>query len=299
MISSTDSSKINFQSANSRVGLIAGSGRLPLIFAQSEHMRGRVVAVAHLDETDPTLADWVEDIHWVRLGQFKRVLTYLAGFGVRDVVLVGGIRKARIWHIRPDMLALQMVFRLRHLQDDMLLRGIADQLQQKGFLVRGITEYLPELLAPVGQLSRRSPTPLQWEDIRFGWSIAKELGRLDIGQGVVVKEKVVVAVEAMEGTDAMIQRAGALAFGGRRGKGLGALVKVVKPQQDLRLDLPTIGPQTIENLHRAGIGLLVIEAGGVIILDPEVTFKAVDESGLVLLALRQEDVDHGYLAMDS
>lgn len=290
-----------------RIGMIAGSGRLPLLFAQALKRRNQerlrqpdpegagcveLVVAAHEGETDPDLAGLVERLVWVRLGQFKRIIAFLTDQGVTGVVMAGGITKARLWNIRPDALALRMLPKLRHLHDDHLLRTAAGILEEHGIRLLSVTDFMPELLAPPGLLSRRAPTPGQWADIRFGWRMAKELGRLDIGQGVVVRQKVVAAVEAMEGTDAMIRRAGPLVTGRGWGGSDGAvLVKVAKPGQDRRLDLPTIGPDTVDNLHRAGIPVLAVEAGSAMILDPEATCERADRHGLVLIACTEADLD--------
>ncbi|MBF0127181.1 MAG: UDP-2,3-diacylglucosamine diphosphatase LpxI [Magnetococcales bacterium] len=280
-----------------RVGLVAGSGQLPLIFAQALRQRGGaelVAVVAHAGETDPALSRWVDGIHWVKLGQFKRVLSHLRQGGAESVVLVGGITKARIWRVRPDALALRMVMKLWGLHDDQLLRAVGAELESRGFALRSVTDYLPELLAPSGCLSRRRPTTGEWEDIRFGWRAAKALGELDIGQGVVVRRNMVVAVEAMEGTDAMLTRAGALVTGGAQGwagERSAVFVKVVKPGQDRRLDLPTIGVTTMETMARVGIPVIAVEAGGAMIVDLEATCRAADRFNLVLLGVSGRDMD--------
>ncbi|MBF0613719.1 MAG: LpxI family protein [Magnetococcales bacterium] len=273
-----------------RVGLIAGSGQLPLIFARAMGRPGApglAAVVAHEGESDPALANHTEALLWIRLGQFARGLRFLKEQGVRDLVLVGGITKAQIWRARPDRLALQMIWKLRGLDDDQLLRAVGSELERHGFRLCSVTDYLPELLAPEGCLSRRQPTAAEWEDIRHGWHAAKGLGALDIGQGVVVRRQMVVAAEAMEGTDAMLMRAGQL-IGTQRGwagEHNAVFVKVVKPTQDLRLDLPTIGPKTLETMARAGIRVAAIEAGGAILLDPEATRQMADRHDLVLLGL--------------
>ncbi|MBF0160658.1 MAG: UDP-2,3-diacylglucosamine diphosphatase LpxI [Magnetococcales bacterium] len=272
------------------MGLVAGNGRLPLLFAQAVQGR-RLVAVGHVGETDPHLTEWVADLCWVRLGQFQKILDFFLRHQVTWVVMAGGITKAHIWRARPDRIALKMLFSLLHRHDDMLLRGAAAILEERGFLLRSVTDFVPEFLAPAGLLSRRRPTEAEWADVCFGWEAAKALGRLDIGQGVVVRQKMVAAVEAMEGTDAMILRAGALIAGrGWADAGGGVLVKVAKPIQDHRLDLPTIGPNTMRRMHEAGIVVLAVEAGGAMILEPEETVALADRLNLVLLGCRAEDV---------
>ncbi|MBF0307902.1 MAG: UDP-2,3-diacylglucosamine diphosphatase LpxI [Magnetococcales bacterium] len=263
------------------MGIIAGSGWLPVAIARAVKERDNlpVVAVGHLGETDPSLASWVDAISWVRLGQFGRIIDYLAQQKARRVVLAGGIVKSRIWQVRPDWLAMKLVARLHHLHDDLLLRGIGAELESRGFDVVGVADLLPGLLVPEGLLTPVGPTPEEWEDIRFGWVMAKQLGQLDIGQGVVVHRRNVVAVEAMEGTDAMIRRAGELL---RKG---GVLVKVVKPTQDRRFDLPSVGPKTVDALAAAGLSVLALEAGGVLLLEPEETLARAKRAGIVLLAL--------------
>ncbi|MBF0342118.1 MAG: UDP-2,3-diacylglucosamine diphosphatase LpxI [Magnetococcales bacterium] len=281
---------------NARIGLVAGSGQLPLIFARAmcrPDGPGLAAIVAHEGESDPALAHCADEILWVKLGQFSRILRYLQQRGARELILVGGIAKSRIWRARPDALALQMLLKLRGMDDDQLLRAVAGELEGRGFLLRSVTDYLPELLAPRGCLSRRQPTAAEWADIRHGWRAAKGLGALDIGQGVVVRRNMVVAAEAMEGTDAMLARAGGLIHGQGRGwaaEGEAVLVKVVKPMQDQRLDRPTIGPATLENMARAGIRVAAVEAGGTMILDPEATRRAADRLGLVLVGVGEEDV---------
>ncbi|MBF0155968.1 MAG: UDP-2,3-diacylglucosamine diphosphatase LpxI [Magnetococcales bacterium] len=280
-----------------RLGLIAGSGRMPLLLAEamSREVRrqgGGLYAVGHVGETDPALVARVDGFSWVRLGQFKKILDYFGRMRVDQAVLAGGITKSAIWRVRPDILALRMAGRLRHLNDDALLRGVAALLAERGIRVRAVTDFVPELLVPQGVLGRLRPSPFQWEEARFAWGVAKEIGRLDIGQGVVVRQRVVVAVEAMEGTDAMLERAGIL-VSGRQGRGEAVFVKVAKPFQDRRLDLPTIGPETIRVLARSGIPFMAVEAGSAMMIDPAALLGLADREGIVVIGCRQEDWDAG------
>lgn len=266
------------------MGLIVGNGALPGMLLQALRQRGvRVVVAAHRGETDPALQTWADAWQWVNLGQFKRILDFFSREGVGGVVLAGGITKSSIWRVRPDALALRLVTSLKNWHDDGLLRAIAAMLESRGFAVLPVTAVLPELLAPRGVLSLRAPTPAEWDDIRFGWAMAKELGRLDIGQGVVVRSRVVVAAEAVEGTDAMIARAGGL--------GGGVVVKVVKPQQDRRLDLPTIGPRTMAGLAAVGMRVMAVEAGGTLLLEPGETIRLADRHGITLVGWDGESHD--------
>ncbi|MBF0444211.1 MAG: UDP-2,3-diacylglucosamine diphosphatase LpxI [Magnetococcales bacterium] len=285
-----------------RIGLIAGSGNLPLVFAKAvlaqSNANGNVgqyplFIAAHEGEASRDLAQFAEDLKWVKLGQFKKIVRYMQNKQVEWIVFAGGITKTKIWKIRPDSLALKIAFSLGSLHDDQLLRAVAGKLEEHGFTIGSVTDFVPELLIPNGALSVGIPDSEQWKDIRFGWQAAKELGRLDIGQGVVVKGGVVVSVEAMEGTDAMINRTGPLITGSNTGwanKGSAVLVKTAKPQQDNRLDLPTIGPRTIENLHKAGIDVLAVEANATMILEPETTVNLADKYNIILIGCSEKDI---------
>ncbi|MBF0589123.1 MAG: UDP-2,3-diacylglucosamine diphosphatase LpxI [Magnetococcales bacterium] len=271
--------------ASGVVGLVAGSGALPLQFARTMQQQGRALMVAaHLGETDPEMEHLAGKLSWIRLGQVKRALHFFRQHAVTDVVFVGGIQKTRIWSMRPDMLAIRLMAKLRHKHDDHLLRAIAAEVERHGFAVRSVTDYMPELLASEGVLTQREPSEAEWDDIRFGWQAAKALGALDIGQGLVVRDRVVAAVEALEGTDALIRRAGPLTAG------QGVMIKTAKPNQDLRLDLPTIGPGTMESLHASGLSVMAIEAGRVMILDPGETFALADRYGLTVVACRAAEM---------
>ncbi|MBF0453499.1 MAG: UDP-2,3-diacylglucosamine diphosphatase LpxI [Magnetococcales bacterium] len=281
--------------------MIAGSGRLPLLFARTLLGKSKetgaatgcypLYVAAHEGEADPSICDLAKEVQWVRLGQFKKIIRYMIRNKIVWIAMAGGITKTRIWKIRPDALALSLVVRLGTLHDDRLLRAVAGELEQQGFQVGSVTDFMPELLVPSGCLTERCPDSSHWQEIQFGWQSARELGRLDIGQGVVVKRKMVVSVEAMEGTDAMIQRSGPLLSGSGRGwanRGAAVLVKTSKPQQDRRLDLPTIGPDTIEHLHRAGIEVLAVEAESTMILEPEKTIRLANAHQIIIVGCSEQ-----------
>ena len=224
------------------LGLIAGGGVFPLMVADAARDKGlRVVAVAHEGETDPLLAEKVDEIAWIKLGQLGHLLKVLKKAGVTKTVMAGTINKKKMFeNVRPDLRGLTLMSKLAIFHDDDILRAVAGELQREGIRIVSSAAHLPELLAPRGNLTRRKPNQEEREDVEFGWKIAKELGRLDIGQCVVVRRKTVLAMEAIEGTNETILRGGKLA------KEKAVVVKVSKPNQDMRFDVPAVGPDTIE-----------------------------------------------------
>jgi DUF1009 family protein len=267
-----------------RIGLIAGNGRFPIIFAENARRLGyTITAVAHIGETAPELERHVERIHWVKIGQFNKMIDALKADGVRQAVMLGGIKKTHIFTtVRPDLRALALAARLRALKDDVILREVAAELESEGIAIRESTFGLGDILVGEGPLSRRKPDKREWEDIRFGWQMALEMGRLDIGQCVVIKDRVVVAVEAVEGTDGAIRRGGALARDGA------VVVKRCKPQQDLRFDLPAIGPTTIDVMEEVNASVLAVEAGRTVLIDgPDMLIRA-DRAGIAVVGLGED-----------
>jgi DUF1009 family protein len=261
-----------------KIGLIAGKGQFPFLCAQAARHRGlQVVAVAHRDETDPALADQVAEIHWVYVGQLGKIIRIFKSAGVHQALMAGAINRGRLFkHFRPDLRALSLIRRVGPGHDDRLLRAVAAELEREGIQIAPATMFLEELMAPAGALGRHQPTPNQMQDIDFGFNIAKEIGRLDIGQCAVVRHQVVVALEAVEGTDETIRRGGRLAGTGT------VVVKVSKPGQDLRFDLPAIGLGTIEAMREAGAKVLAVEAGRTLIFDRTEMLNQADQSGIVV-----------------
>lgn len=264
-----------------RFGLIAGGGRFPILCAQSARKMGiDVVAVAHKGQTDPELEQYVHKIHWIKVGQLGKIIEILESEKVKDAAMLGGITKAVMFYdVMPDLRAIALAARLRTLNDDVLLRGVCEEIEKRGITIHTSTIFLKELLAPAGTITKRTPNKKEQKDIDLGWNMAKEIGRLDIGQTIVVKDQVVLAVEAIEGTDEAIRRAGKL--GG--GKGL-IVVKVSKPQQDQRFDLPAIGPLTIAAMNEAGAEVLAIEQGKTILLDKEQLIEDANKSRIAIVA---------------
>jgi len=261
-----------------RVGLIAGNGRFPLIFARTARQAGvEVIAVAHEGETVPELANAVAAITWVKVGELGRIIRTFQQSGVERAVMAGGIRKAALLeHFAPDERGQQFLARLRTFGDDVLLRGIATELESEGIHVVESTLFLSAILTPTGPLTSRVPTADQWTDIRYGIAVAKAIGRWDIGQSVVIRSGLVLAVEAIEGTDATIER------GGRAGA---IVVKVSKPHQDLRFDVPAVGPHTVEVCAAAGVAVLALEAGKTLLLDKHDLLQAAQHTGLTIVGV--------------
>lgn len=264
---------------HNRIGLIAGSGQFPLLFAQAAAEVGlQVIAVGFQGETDTTLADCVEEFHLLKLGQLGKLIRTFQKAGITRAAMAGAINKTRIYtRIRPDWRAVKLLNRLRNKKDDSLLRAIAQELEAEGIHIEASTILLPSLLAPEGTLTRRKPNRHEDDDIAFGWQLAKGFGHLDVGQCLVVKNQSVLAVEGIDGTDATILRGGALCREGA------VVVKVSKPTQDLRFDVPAIGLGTVETMKQVKARVLVIEAEKTIIFDQERMIDEADASGISIV----------------
>lgn len=262
--------------------MIAGSGEFPLMWARVARQLGyQVTAIAHRGETGSELENIVESVTWVRLGQLDKIIRCLKQFKIEEVAFAGGILKSRIFiDARPDFRALKILARVGARKDDSLLRAISDELESEGIRVLDSTAFLKDLLMPLGLLTARSVTPQEQKDIEIGWKIAKEIGQLDIGQCVVVKDQTILAVEAIEGSDATIERGGSLAKKGA------VVIKVSKPQQDRRFDLPTVGPHTIKVMTDVGASVLALEAGTSILLEKERVILEADQAGISVIGLK-------------
>jgi hypothetical protein len=251
------------------IGLIAGNGRLPLLFARAARAQGLTVhAVALEGEADAALEAEVESLSWANVGQVNRMLRALRARGVSKAVFAGGVGRIRsISAARLDFGAFRVLRQVRSLRDDELLRAIAFDFERQGVTIVAPTDYVKAVLATTGLLAGPKLTAAQERDVALGLEVAALLGRADVGQTVVVKDGTVLAVEAVEGTDECIRRAGR--FGGRGA----VVVKRSKPTQDLRFDLPAAGPVTLEVMREVGAAVLAIEAGKTVLLDAELLFK--------------------------
>lgn len=267
-----------------KIGIIAGNGTFPIEFAKAAKKKGlEVVAVAHEGETLPELAAHVDSISWIKVGQLGKLIKIFKEQGVKDVLMAGGIKKTHLFSgALPDLRGAALLARMLYKKDDSILRGVAEELESEGITIRESTLYLDNLLAPVGQLTKRKPSADEWRDIEFGWHMAKEIGKLDIGQTVVVKGQAVVAVEAAEGTDEAIRRGGKLCRSGA------VVVKICKPQQDLRFDLPATGIQTIAVMKEVEATCLAVEAGKAIIFDRDAVVKEADKAGITIVGVEEK-----------
>ncbi|HNQ24851.1 MAG TPA: UDP-2,3-diacylglucosamine diphosphatase LpxI [Phycisphaerae bacterium] len=274
------------------LGLIAGYGRFPFLVLEGAQRAGcHVVVIGLRDLADPQLAERAAAFHWTGLARLGRWIRILKRAGAQRVILAGAVRKQdmyarfRWWKHLPDLTSLRLwFFRLKDKRNDAVLSAVADEFARHGIIMDSCVRYTQEHLAPAGVLTRQQPTPAQWADVHFGWPIAKQMGELDIGQSIAVKETEVIAVEAIEGTDRMIERTGRLCP-----RGGWILIKVAKPKQDLRFDVPTVGPDTIAILQQHGAAMLVVEAGKTVLIDREEIIRAADHAGIVVLAYTESE----------
>lgn len=250
-----------------------------LVARSAREMGFRVVAVAHQGETEPELQNEVDDIVWIRLGQLGRLIRSLKDRSVKKSVMAGSITKRRMFEkVRPDLRGLAVASKLAIFHDDDILRAVASEMEKEGIEIVSATDCMPDLVTPRGCLTSRRPDKTEAEDIRIGWKTAKELGRLDIGQCVVVRRRTVVAVEAIEGTDETIRRGGELA------RERAVVVKVSKPHQDLRFDMPSVGLETARVMADVRASVLAVEAGKTLIFDRPRMIEYADEIGISLVA---------------
>ena len=266
---------------SSAIGLIAGSGTFPFLFARAAKEQGLTVhAVAHRGEADPALEKEVASLTWVKLGQAKAILTALKKAGVDTAVMAGGLGRAKsLTQAWPDAGALEIASRLRGFRDDELLRAVAAYFEEGGVRIVAPTDYVKQVLAPEGLLAGPKLSPNEERDAALGREVAASLGKADVGQTVVVKDGVVLAVEAVEGTDEAIRRGGKLG-----GKGA-VVVKRVKPGQDLRFDLPAAGPVTLEVMREVHARVLAVEAGRTVLLGASDMFRLAERFGISVIGL--------------
>jgi UDP-2,3-diacylglucosamine hydrolase len=263
------------------LGLIAGNGQFPLLLARQAKEQGRrVVAVAIKEETDPALEKIADACHWLNLGQIKKTIETLRESGVEEAVMAGQVKHVSIFDLRHlDMTAVKLLAKVPDKKTDTLLAAVADEFAKAGITFLPSTTYLKDLLAPEGNLTSHRPTAAQKKDVEFGLKTAKALGGLDLGQTACVKDLAVLAVEAIEGTDACVRRAGTFQSGF-------TAAKTAKPRQDVRFDVPVIGLRTLEALREAKAAVLAVEAGKTLFFDKETFLKGADEAGLAVVGVK-------------
>lgn len=273
-----------------RLGLIAGNGRFPFLVLEAARAQGHeVTIVAAQEEAFPELADAADHhgatLHWVSLGKLGTCIRLLTEDGVTHAVMAGQVKHTKIFSggIVPDMLLLGVLARLASRNTDGLIGAVADALRDRGIELMDSTELLRPLLARPGVLTRRGPSEEEQKDFEFGYGMADSIAALDIGQTIAVRRQAIVAVEAMEGTDEVIARAGRLA-----GPGV-AIVKVAKPNQDMRFDVPVIGIATVKAMQVAGASALSIDAGRTLVIDGEAVIAAADEAGVTVFGRAVQD----------
>jgi hypothetical protein len=290
-LSSAPRSALPVPRSQEPIGLLAGWGNFPILFAKKARSLGiPVVCVAIRNEASPELAGLVERFYWNGMARMGSAIRKFKRAGVRRAVMAGKIHKVSMYqpwrwlYYLPDWRFLKFWYLRgrRDNKDDSLLLGIINEFAADGIRFESALDLCPELLVSEGQLTRRAPSAREEQDIAFGWMLAREMGRLDVGQSVAVKERAVLAVEAIEGTDQAILRAGQLCRSGGF-----VVVKVAKPQQDMRFDVPTVGCSTVESLHRAGGRVLAIEADRTIVIDQAQTVALADRYGISIVARRE------------
>lgn len=267
------------------IGIIAGGGQFPMIVADAAKKQGlRVIAVAFEGEADQELENKVDEIVWLKLGQLGKLIKGFKKRNVTKALMAGTINKSRMFgDLKPDIKGIAFLSKFAIFHDDNILRAFANELYKEGIEIISSTVYLPDLLAPEGCLTKRKPGKDEKKDMEIGWKVAKELGQLDIGQCAVVRDKTVLALEAIDGTNATILR------GGRIAGEKAVVVKVSKPNQDLRFDIPSVGLETIKAMIEVKAGLLAVETGKTLIFDRDKMIALADENNISIVSCSFQD----------
>jgi len=265
-----------------KIGLIAGNRKFPLLFAQSAKKKGYyIVAVAIRGDTDRSLNRLADKVHWVGLGELQKLIGIFKSEGITKVVMAGQVSPHRLFskEVTQSKELQELLAAIKDKKADSIFGAVAARLNEAGLTLEDSRTFMEPFIPQKGTLTLRKPDFREWEDIYFGFDIAKAVAYLDIGQTVAVKDKTVIAIEAFEGTDRLIRRAGRVACGGI------AVVKVSKPKQDMRFDIPVIGLNTIKNMVKAGARCLAVEAEKTLFLDQQPSIKLADRKGISIVAL--------------
>lgn len=265
-----------------RIGLIAGNRKFPLLFAQAARQKGcYVVAIAIKSDTSPKLKSLVDKIYWIGLDEFRKMFEIFKHEGITQVVMAGQISPRRLFsrEIEADKELRELLAGIRDKKADTIFGAVAQKLKEQGIQLLDSTVFIKEHLPARGVLTKTGPGSDTWEDVYFGLGLAKAVAGLDIGQTIAVKSKAVIAVEALEGTDNLIRRAGKISPAGL------TIVKVSKPKQDMRFDIPVVGLNTVINLIRARGSCLAIEADKTLFIDKEKAVRLADKKGISIVAV--------------
>jgi UDP-2,3-diacylglucosamine hydrolase len=265
-----------------KYGLIAGNGRFPFLVLEGARREGIELAVAAIkEETDPAIENIARTVEWVSVGHLGKLIKFFKREGVTRAIMAGQVKHVQIFKLNalPDLRMARMLARLKRRNTDALIGAVADELESEGVTLIDSTTFLQPLLAREGVLTGRAPNKREMADIEYGLNVATELARLDLGQTIVVKSEAVVALEAMEGTDATIRRASELV----RGRPI-TVVKVAKPNQDMRFDVPVIGLNTVETLRDCNVTAMSITADKTLIFDRDETIAAADRNRVAIVA---------------
>src|SRR4051794_6312830 len=262
------------------LGIIAGNGVYPRLLAEAARRAGvkRIVAAAFTDETEDRLAGKVDEIQWMRVGQLGKLIACFRTGGVQDAIMAGQIAPKNLFDLRPDWKTLLLLAKLKRRNAESIFTAIGDELARADITLLPATSFLEDCLAPAGLIAGRKLTHREEEDVAFGFEIAREVSRLDIGQTVIVKNGTILAVEAFEGTNEAIKRGGALA------RKDAVMVKVAKPTQDMRFDVPVIGVATVDVAAAAHIRVIAVEARRTLLLEKETVIARAKEVGMSIVA---------------
>lgn len=277
----------SFSENMKKLGLIAGMGDLPKAVAAEAKAKGfHVAAIALEPLADRSLSKVVDEIKWVNVGKLGEIIESLKNFHVKEAVMAGKVPKSLLYKskVAPDLRAIKLLFTLKDRSDDSILLAISKELQKDGITLLNTTDFCSDILTPEGILTDEGITEDEWKDIYFGWKIAKEMGRLDIGQTVVVKNQAVMAIEAIEGTDEAIKRGGTYANEGA------VVVKVSKPHQDMRFDVPVVGLNTLRAMIEVKARILALEAKKSILLQRESFLRHAEDAGISVVGCKN-DID--------
>ena len=269
-----------------KLGLIAGNGDLPKAVAEEARAKGyEIIAIGLEPLAEISLASAVDEIRWINVGKLGQVISFLKKSGVKKAVMAGKVPKTLLYKskITPDLRAVKLLFSLKDKSDDSILLAVAKELKKEGITLLNSTDFTTSLLAPEGVLTKEVPTENEWKDIAFGWRIAKEIGRLDIGQTVIIRNQAVMAIEAIEGTDEAIKRGGRLAGSGA------VVIKVSKPQQDMRFDVPVVGLDTLRSMLEVKARVLAVESGKSIFIGREKLVKEAERAGISIVGVNNTE----------